>query len=484
MIATRDGRVRSEVGAGENLQLQVFDGSTLSVYTAATNSYWQRPAKTAAMPALDMRRYGRDPANIISAAVEREESVQVAGKETPCYVVRAGYKGIPGSRTATNVVRTAWITRDREIVVRDSWEMEFPRPNGTRQRTMLNYASVECDTPLSDDLFVFKPPQGSKAVAAGGVASFLKKSPPQVIQRMAPEYSPEARAANYQGSVLVSVYVDEDGQARDVKLVRALGMGLDQRALAAVRQWRFKAATTDGKPVGATQPFEVDFKLPDGGPWQIAGISCSAVAHAGQQPALFKRLSGAVYPSLVQYGRPDLGSCPDYGEYVAVKMRISEKGVPGEITVSAASSAAIQQTVLNAVQSWKFDPARVGKARVPSNATILLRCDSTASAGATPNGNQPIWRVGGGVTGPRIIFRVEPEYSEEARKAKLQGTVMLYIEVEASGTPGNIQVLRALGLGLDEKAAEAVAQWRFRPGMKEGKPVTVQATVEVNFRFL
>jgi len=95
-----------------------------------------------------------------------------------------------------------------------------------------------------------------------------------------------------------------------------------------------------------------------------------------------------------------------------------------------------------------------------------------------------VFRVGGGVTAPALLYKVEPEYSEEARKAKYQGTVLLYIEVDPNGHATNIRVARSLGLGLDEKAIEAVRKWKFKPGYKDGKPVTVAATIEVNFRLL
>jgi len=94
------------------------------------------------------------------------------------------------------------------------------------------------------------------------------------------------------------------------------------------------------------------------------------------------------------------------------------------------------------------------------------------------------YRVGGGVSSPTLLYKKEPEYSEEARKAKYQGTVLLYVEVDSSGRATNIKVQRSLGLGLDEKAIEAVRQWKFKPGYKDGKPVTVAATIEVNFRLL
>ncbi len=90
----------------------------------------------------------------------------------------------------------------------------------------------------------------------------------------------------------------------------------------------------------------------------------------------------------------------------------------------------------------------------------------------------------GGLTAPTVLYRVEPEFSEEARKAKYQGTVILTIEVGEDGKARRFQVVRGLGLGLDEKAIEAVAQWRFRPALRSGQPVPAPATIEVNFRLL
>lgn len=95
-----------------------------------------------------------------------------------------------------------------------------------------------------------------------------------------------------------------------------------------------------------------------------------------------------------------------------------------------------------------------------------------------------VYKIGGGVSAPTLVFKVEPEYSEEARKAKFQGTVVLYVVVDEKGAPRDLRVVRPLGLGLDEKAIEAVTKWRFRPGYKDGKAVPVAATIEVNFRLL
>jgi TonB family protein len=102
---------------------------------------------------------------------------------------------------------------------------------------------------------------------------------------------------------------------------------------------------------------------------------------------------------------------------------------------------------------------------------------------ANPGGNG-VFRVGNNVTPPVLVSKTEPEYSEEARRAKYQGTAMLYVQIDPSGGATHIRVIKSLGLGLDRKAVEAVAKWKFQPGYKEGKPVTVEATIEVNFRLL
>ena len=92
------------------------------------------------------------------------------------------------------------------------------------------------------------------------------------------------------------------------------------------------------------------------------------------------------------------------------------------------------------------------------------------------------FRVGGGVSAPKAIYDPDPEYSEEARQAKYQGTVLLWIVVGADGKPRDIRVERSLGMGLDERAIEAVKQWRFEPSLKDGHPVAVQVNIEVSFR--
>jgi len=94
-------------------------------------------------------------------------------------------------------------------------------------------------------------------------------------------------------------------------------------------------------------------------------------------------------------------------------------------------------------------------------------------------------RVGRDISAPHVVPKIDPAYSDEARKIHYSGTVLLSLVITPDGLPSNIHVLMPIGAGLDEKAVDAVKQWRFQAaGKSDGHPVPVQATIEVNFRLL
>jgi TonB family protein len=115
------------------------------------------------------------------------------------------------------------------------------------------------------------------------------------------------------------------------------------------------------------------------------------------------------------------------------------------------------------------------KAEIPRAETVRIQP-------AAPPPGPGVYRVGGGVSAPKLVERYEPSYTEEARAARVQGSVLLYVVVRSDGTAGQIRVLRSLDPGLDQRAVEAVSTWKFTPGMKDGMPVSVEAQIEVNFR--
>jgi TonB family protein len=89
---------------------------------------------------------------------------------------------------------------------------------------------------------------------------------------------------------------------------------------------------------------------------------------------------------------------------------------------------------------------------------------------------------GGGVSNPVLVYAPDPEFSDEARRAKYQGVCVVGLIVDAQGNPQRVRIVRPLGMGLDEKALEAVRQYKFKPAMYRGRPVPVEINIEVNFR--
>jgi TonB family protein len=144
------------------------------------------------------------------------------------------------------------------------------------------------------------------------------------------------------------------------------------------------------------------------------------------------------------------------------------------------TATTLQLHAMTLEQEGRADEAKAARDR----ATTLrkqLREQATPSGGS---GGTKVYRIGNGVSAPKLVSKLEPEYTDEARAAQLQGTTVVYAEIGPDGLTRNVRVISGLGLGLDEKAVEAINLWRFQPGTKDGEAVTVAATIEVNFRLL
>jgi TonB family protein len=144
------------------------------------------------------------------------------------------------------------------------------------------------------------------------------------------------------------------------------------------------------------------------------------------------------------------------------------------------------------MSTWKNDARNLSRISV----ILLLFCVAVLVAQEEPaktppppptltvvvNGvSEPVYKVRDGVKPPRATYSPDPEFSEEARRQKVQGAVLLDIIVTSAGKPERIKVVQGRGYGLDEKAVEAVSQWKFKPATKDGKPVSVEIAVEVDF---
>jgi TonB family protein len=103
-------------------------------------------------------------------------------------------------------------------------------------------------------------------------------------------------------------------------------------------------------------------------------------------------------------------------------------------------------------------------------------------AGPAGSNNSPVERIGGPVSAPVVIHQVQPQYTAEARAAKIKGNVLVNLVVDTQGVPQNVRVIRGFDKELDQKAVDAVAQYRFKPAMRDSKPVAVELNIEVVFQ--
>jgi len=145
------------------------------------------------------------------------------------------------------------------------------------------------------------------------------------------------------------------------------------------------------------------------------------------------------------------------------------------------AAASQNPTIMRVYAQFLRDRGRAGQANELDDRATAIQNAAGPLPPAIPAG---VFRIRQGVTPPRVLLKREPQYTEEGRVARLEGTVVLRIIIGANGLPRDVLVVRGLGLGLDENAIEAINQWQFTPGMKDDQPVPVVATIEVNFRLL
>jgi TonB family protein len=304
-------------------------------------------------------------------------------------------------------------------------------------------------------------------------------NPPAAVHRVQPEYSDAARAAHLQGTVTLYVETTPAGIPDHVNVLQGLGLGLDEKAIEAVKHWEFPPLVQNGVGYGAHRTVEVQFVTP-GAVWRLARAAYSVPRPKGSRAEIV-----IVKPVLREYFAPSPEACKEASGAAPVEFTIGADGLPSGVRAfdplheSGPVNVAISAAAVEAVQRWRFTPGKAAGKPAQANARVELECGGVVEASI---GSQ--YRAGNGVTRPELVYKFETEYSEPARKAKLQGVVVLYVVVDATGHPTKIGVMRTMDKGLDEKAIEAVLQWRFRPGSKDGRPVNVAATIEVNFRLL
>ena len=184
---------------------------------------------------------------------------------------------------------------------------------------------------------------------------------------------------------------------------------------------------------------------------------------------------------------------PPMGRAMTWMGRIREKQEGGAADAGALYTGALSQQdpqssdaalTMEVYARFLKSQNRATEAESLESGAARLRQTLIAAASSARMSTSPASKVGDGTMAPALLYKLEPEYTEEARAEKIAGTVLISVVVDTNGVATDIQLMKGIGFGLDEKAVEAIAQWKFRPGTKDGVPVPVQANIEVNFRLL
>ena len=195
-------------------------------------------------------------------------------------------------------------------------------------------------------------------------------SPPQVLNSVNAEFSDEARRAKYQGACLISLIVDAEGSPQNLRVVRPLGMGLDEKALEAIRQYKFKPAMKDGTiPVPVMITIEVDFRLYSGLKLRHTSPIPSNAPRFETAPGNARPLTllNYVEPKYSHYGRKNRIS----GECV-IGLTIDADGVPQNVHVVTSLEPSLDQNAVEAVKKWRYTPPMTNGKAVPVEGTVKV----------------------------------------------------------------------------------------------------------------
>ncbi|HTX34098.1 MAG TPA: energy transducer TonB [Bryobacteraceae bacterium] len=255
--------MRYQAGSGAGQVLQVCDGVSRWDYSEASRSY-TRATQAGEKCAPPAAWWSGLMEGLASATVTGPDHSEFEGRMQPCEVIEAAYASFR---------RRLCVDPARGLVLRE--RTDYPAaagiPGAAERSTTITYSQIVYGPAQAAEAFQFQPPAGSSQggfnlplMGEGGAGSYagLGFSPPRVISKAEPQYSPEARQARLQGSVVVRLIVDEEGVPGDMQVVHSLGMGLDEKALEAVSAWRFRPGTRGGRPVAAPMQVVVNFRIP------------------------------------------------------------------------------------------------------------------------------------------------------------------------------------------------------------------------------
>ena len=309
-------------------------------------------------------------------------------------------------------------------------------------------------------------------------AALLPAQVPTLVEATVPAYSDEALRAELEGIVMVSAMVGADGYAHDIRIARPLGLGLDEKAIEAVRMWRLNPALRDrsATPIPANIP--VPFVLPSkSSRWHLLRATFDTPDGAERPTFLSTAYPPGAGVSTDAFEQASLVNAMGRHSMTTVSFDIDTQGMPANFIVEESSDKVWGKEAVSILQPWRFTPAKKNGTPVASRGTMSLawgrrQLDATRLNLATSESKPEA------LTAAALIG----EYSEEGARARVEGIVEVSFVLDDQGKPSNARVVRGLGYGLDEKALEAISKISLRFNGESPKVDGVVQTLGVRFR--
>lgn len=316
----------------------------------------------------------------------------------------------------------------------------------------------------------------------------------KIVHQVMPRYPVEAKKARIQGKVLLDITVNEAGEVTEEKVVSGPPM-LVKSALDAVRQWRYapspllpaRTRVTMNYTLAATPSKPENQSSDQAGQKHTTSVveDPGLALHITLPPGL--KLVHAVAPSY-----PPLARMVRVQSNVVLGITVDHEGKVSNISVMSGHPLLVRAAI-DAVRQWKFTPP--ANAPVEATVTIPFRLPPEESSPASVENYQfqgkeynytgKVYKIGGDVHPPKLVYSPDPPYTPEARNAKLTGNIILSAVISDEGKVVSVkEVSKPLGKGLDENALKTIPTWKFKPAERNGMPVPVRMLIDVSFRLL
>lgn len=216
-----------------------------------------------------------------------------------------------------------------------------------------------------------------------------------------------------------------------------------------------------------------------------AQTPAQTTAATPDRDGVYRVEGGVVSPEILQGAQatPPAGVQADHLRMVRLTAVIKADGTVGNVEAFVPNGNPLQEAAATAVKQSKFVAGTLNGAPVPVLVCVQVPffgiSESVPRLFPCPQGGV---MENAGARPPRLLYAPDPQYSDQARRKRIQGIVIVSTLVDEQGNPTDVRVEQSLGYGLDEQATDAVSHYRFSPAMRDGKPVPYRVKIEVSFR--